>query len=87
LTTLFPEAGSAMRLFLGVEGCTLMMSRFDHVLFHFSQIPFLAVMTTFKYRAYQAARRASLQKPQTVVPGSRAQMNNLYRSSSWQRLF
>jgi len=63
-------------------GCGL-----DHVLFHFSQIPFLAVMRTLGYRAYQAARRASLQKPQTVVPGNRAQMNNLYRSSSWQRLF
>lgn len=69
LTTVFSEAGSSVPLFQRVEGCTLIMCGLDHVLFHFSQIPFLAVMTTFGYRAYQAARRASLQKPQTVTLG------------------
>jgi hypothetical protein len=69
LTTVFSEAGSTVPLFRRVEGCTLIMCGLDHVLFHFSQIPFLIVMTTFGYRAYQAARRASLQKPRTFALG------------------
>lgn len=55
LTTVFSEAGSSVPLFRRVEGCTLIMCGLDHVLFHFSQIPFLAVMMVFSHRAYRNA--------------------------------
>lgn len=53
LTTVFSEAGSSVPLFRRVEGCTLIMCGLDHVLFHFSQVPFLAVMAIFSRRAYR----------------------------------
>lgn len=55
LTTVFSEAGSSVPLFRRVEGCTLIMCGLDHVLFHFSQIPFLVVMAIFSHRAYRNA--------------------------------
>jgi hypothetical protein len=57
LTTVFSEAGRSVPLFQRAEGCTLIMCGLDHVLFHFSQIPFLAVMGTFTHRSYRAAYR------------------------------
>jgi hypothetical protein len=57
LTTVFSEAGGSVPLFERVEGCTLIMCGLDHVLFHFSQIPFLPVMAIFGYRAYRIASR------------------------------
>ena len=57
LTTVFLEAGGSVPLFERVEGCTLIMCGLDHVLFHFSQIPFLPVMAIFGYRAYRIASR------------------------------
>lgn len=55
LTTVFSEAGSSVPLFQRVEGCTLIMCGLDHVLFHFSQIPFLVTMAVFSHRAYRNA--------------------------------
>jgi hypothetical protein len=55
LTTTFSEAGQSVPLFERVEGCTLIMCGLDHVLFHFSQIPFLAIMALFSHRAYRTA--------------------------------
>lgn len=55
LTTVFSEAGNSVPLFERVEGCTLIMCGLDHVLFHFSQVPFLAVMAIFSHRAYRSA--------------------------------
>ena len=55
LTTTFSEAGQSVPLFERVEGCTLIMCGLDHVLFHFSQIPFLAIMALFSHRAYRSA--------------------------------
>lgn len=55
LTTVFSEAGRSVPLFERVEGCTLIMCGLDHVLFHFSQIPFLVVMAVFSHRAYRNA--------------------------------
>lgn len=57
LTTVFSEAERSVPLFERVEGCTLIMCGLDHVLFHFSQIPFLAVMGVFSYRAYKTGAR------------------------------
>jgi hypothetical protein len=57
LTTVFSEAGESTPLFERVEGCTLIMCGLDHVLFHFSQIPFLAVIAIFGHRAYRIASR------------------------------
>jgi hypothetical protein len=57
LTTVFSEAGGSVPLFERVERCTLIMCGLDHVLFHFSQIPFLVVLTIFGYRAYRIASR------------------------------
>jgi hypothetical protein len=57
LTTVFSEAGGSVPLFERVEGCTLIMCGLDHVLFHFSQIPFLAVIAIFGHRAYRSASR------------------------------
>jgi hypothetical protein len=57
LTTVFSEAGRSVPLFQRVEGCTLVMCGLDHVLFHFSQIPFLAVIGIFGYRAYRSIPR------------------------------
>jgi hypothetical protein len=57
LTTVFSEAGESVPLFERVEGCTLIMCGLDHVLFHFSQIPFLAVIAIFGHRAYRIASR------------------------------
>jgi hypothetical protein len=57
LTTVFSEAGRSVPLFQRVEDCTLVMCGLDHVLFHFSQIPFLAVIGIFGYRAYRSAPR------------------------------
>jgi hypothetical protein len=54
LTTVFSEAGRSVPLFQRVEGCTLILCGLDHVLFHFLQIPFLAVTGTFAYRAYRS---------------------------------
>jgi hypothetical protein len=55
LTTTFSEAGRSVPLFQRVKGCTLIMCGLDHVLFHFSQIPFLAIMALFSHRAYRTA--------------------------------
>ena len=55
LTSVFSEAGGSVPLFQRVEGCTLIMCGLDHVLFHFSQIPFLVVMAVFSHRAYRNA--------------------------------
>ena len=55
LTTTFSEAVQSVPLFERVEGCTLIMCGLDHVLFHFSQIPFLAIMALFSHRAYRSA--------------------------------
>jgi hypothetical protein len=55
LTTVFSEAGSSVPLFERVEGYTLILCGLDHVLFHFSQIPFNVVMGIFAYRAYRTA--------------------------------
>ncbi len=57
LTTVFSEAGRSVPLFERVEGCTLIMCGLDHVLFHFFQIPFLAVTGIFGYRAYRTNSR------------------------------
>lgn len=57
LTTVFSEEGRSVPLFRRVEGCTLIMCGLDHVLFHFSQIPFLAATAIFGYRAYRTAPR------------------------------